>query len=150
MNRRFRLASLERLRAVHLADAARTLGRARQSVADAHIARYSIARQLEACVPARVVDSGQVQVAAARRDVLRDQLVEAEVAIGQAREAAAEALATWNAARAELKAVEALHQRHREALRHEDARREQLQLDELAAVRARRSGSTGYAGSAHE
>ena len=50
-----------------------------------------------------------------------------------------EALATWHAARTDVRAVRTLHERYRATLAAADARREQLVLDDLAAGPAARS-----------
>ena len=132
MRRAFRLATVERLRGTSLEDAARSLARARREVGDAIAHRDGLAAELAGCV---ATSGGELEAAAARRVVLRELVDAATLDVTAARERAAAALAGWTAARARLKAVEVLHDRHREALRAEDFRREQRQLDDLAGSR---------------
>lgn len=135
MRRAFRLATVERLRGARLDEAARGLALARQEVGLAAARRDELAAELAGCVPQGVTSAAELQAAQARRVVLREQLDAAGQALVAARERAAAALAGWTAARADLRAVETLHERHREALRAEDFRREQRMLDDLAGTR---------------
>lgn len=135
MRRAFRLATVQRLRGAALDDAARGLARARQDVALAAARRDDVAAALAACVAGSTTTTAELQAAHARRVALRTDLETAGRDLGRAREAAAAALAAWTAARADLRAVETLHERHREALREDDARREQRLVDDLAGTR---------------
>jgi flagellar biosynthesis chaperone FliJ len=135
MNRRFRLSALERLRGSTLADAARALGLARREVAAADADRTEVQRALQNC------DSGGAQSApfaahsaASRRERLREDLRRAGDRVGMAQSQELAAVAGWHSARSDLRAVEALHERHRLSLIEADARAEQRTLDELAAV----------------
>ena len=142
MNRRFRLAALERLRSSRLAEAARSLGAARREVAAAREYREQLTRELKACdAPARSA-AWEMESAAARRARLRDELGRAGERVGVAQSRELAAMAAWYTARADVKAVEALHERHRQEVADADARAEQKASDELAAL-ARRPDPAG-------
>jgi flagellar export protein FliJ len=132
VNRRFRLAVVERLRSGALAEAARALGHARRELADALSYQRRLQQELSRCTPPARGTAPEAESAAARRARLRTELgrVGERVSVAQGQELAA--LAGWHAARADLRAVEALHERHRQALAEADARAEQRELDELA------------------
>ena len=66
------------------------------------------------------------------------RIADADAAIGAAQERVDAALRSWQGARARLRAVENLHDRHRVALAASDARGDQLALDDLAAQAALR------------
>jgi flagellar export protein FliJ len=137
VKRAFRLAALERLRSGRLAEAARALGAARREVAAAITHREQLRRELRHCdVPGRSTPF-EMETAAARRARLREEIGRAgeRVNVAQGRELAA--IAAWNAARADLRAVEALHERHRAEVAAADARAEQKAVDELAALTLR-------------
>ena len=142
MNRKFRLTALERLRSGRLADAARALGLARQEVVAAETDRGRIQQELDGSGTRMQTAPVIAYTASSRRERLREDLQHAgeRVTIAYSRELAA--VAEWHAARSDLRAVEALHARHRMALAQADARAEQRELDELAANahRDRRSG----------
>lgn len=134
MNRTFRLAAVERLRAGKLADAARALAAARREVVAAIAHVEALRRELRASSsPARSTPH-EMESAAARRARLREQLGRAgeRVSVAQGRELAA--VAAWNATRSDLRAVEALHERHRMEVAAADARAEQKAIDELAGL----------------
>ncbi len=146
MNRRFRLAALERLRASAVQESTRALGAARRALEDAQARQARLQEQLAACAaPARCAPQDALALAE-RRAWLREQLL---LGAGQIEEAGAgvtAAVAGWRSARADLEAVEALHERHRHALAADDARREQRALDDLvtsgaAVARARTGGA---------
>ena len=137
MRRAFRLATVERLRGKALDDAAHALARARREVGDAVARRDALVAELTGCVPSSGAGMAELEAAGARRIVLREKVDAAGADVTAARERAAAALAGWTAARARLKAVEVLHDRHREAVRADDLRREQRQLDDLAGTRRR-------------
>ncbi len=140
MSRRFRLATVQRLRGTRLDDAARGLAQARQEVAAAIARRDAVTAELTACVVGRTATTAELEAAQARRVVLREQVDAAAGEVTAARASAVAALAAWTTARADLRAVETLHQLHREAVRADDARREQRELDDLAGTRRRAVG----------
>ncbi len=145
MNRRFRLGPLERLRAARLDAAAHTLAAARRALGDAMATRDALVARLGAAVPPVRATAEQPAHAGSHRDLLRARLADAEHDIIDAERKVERALGGWRAARAELRAVEALHQRHRAAVAAADARAEQRVLDDLAAQAARRSAGRAEA-----
>ena len=144
MNRRFRLAAVERLRGGKLADAARALAAARREAAAERERREELRRELSGTDAPRQGAPYEQEAAASRRARLRDEIRQAtdRVDVATGRELAA--AATWNAARADLRAVEALHERHRLEVAAADARADQKATDELAAL-ARRPDPGGDA-----
>ena len=132
MTRRFRLGAVERLRAGTLAEAARALGAARRELTEALTRRDRIASELAQSRPATPGVPAAHENAAARRHRLREEMRAAgeRCSIAASRETAA--LASWNSARADLRVVELLHERHRFAVAEEQARAEQKETDELA------------------
>jgi flagellar biosynthesis chaperone FliJ len=139
MNRRFRLFAVERLRAGKLADAARALGEARRELAGALGYRDRIKADLQRTTTAwRSTPTEQVS-AEQRRVALREEMVLATDRCTAAQSQELAALAAWNSARSALRAVEMLHERHRLALAEADARAEQREIDEFAALSHRRS-----------
>jgi flagellar biosynthesis chaperone FliJ len=137
VNRRFRLGALERLRAGRLAEAARAFGVARREVAAALAAQAELRRELRRTDVATRSAPFEVESASARRARLREDLARAGERVGAAQGRELAAMATWNAARADLRAVEALHERHRLDVAEAAAREEQKATDELAALTSR-------------
>jgi flagellar biosynthesis chaperone FliJ len=137
MNRRFRLTAVEKLRAGKLSDAGRALSRARREVAEALNHRERIRAELQQTVAAWRSSPSEQNIAAARRLKLREELTLAGERCTAARSQELAALATWSAARADLRAVELLHERHRALLAEKDARAEQREVDDLAALSRR-------------
>ncbi len=147
MNRRFRLAALERLREARLEEATRALAATRRAVADTVTARDAVAAELAGTVPAPrtlpptgpgpapgpSVTPSAVTAAGSRRDLLRERLAAAEHAVAEAAQEARDALQGWQLARADLRVVQALHARHRAAVAVAQARLDQRVLDDLAA-----------------
>ena len=134
MQRRFRLAAVERLRAAAVDAAVARLGAAQRDLADAVERHADLDRTLAACVPPATSTPDGVLAASWRRDQLRDELLLAAGRIEQARAALVAATAGWQGARADLRAVELLHERHRIAVAEQDARSEQRTLDDLAGT----------------
>jgi flagellar export protein FliJ len=132
VSRRFRLAPLERLRDARFEQATRALAQARRAFAEAGAARDAVADRITAATP-RGVSPDAAALAGYHRAYLRDRLSEAEAAVAAAARGVDEALATWHAARTDVRAVRTLHERYRATLAAADARREQLVLDDLAA-----------------
>jgi flagellar biosynthesis chaperone FliJ len=133
MTRRFRLAAVERLRAARLEETVRALAAARRALAKALATREALAAQLARAVPPVRATPDAAVVAGARREALRARLSDAVRAVAEAEHEIGLAVAAWRGARADLRAVQALHEWHLEALARDDARREQLILDDLAA-----------------
>lgn len=142
MSRRFRLQTLERLRAVRLDAAARELSAARRAATDAELELAALQQAVLACVPSSHAASRDVVTAGLRRDLLRERAEEAAATVVTRQSEAAAAVEAWHAARAGLRAVEALHERHRLTLAESDARLEQRLIDDLAAGMPRRAAAT--------
>ncbi len=142
MNRRFRLAALERLRHIRLEEATRALAAARRAAAGALAARDAVAAQLAATVPAQRTAPGTAASAGERRELLRERLDAARQTADETALEAQQALQVWQVARADLKIVQALHARHRAAVAQALARREQRALDDLAGQVALRRQDT--------
>jgi flagellar biosynthesis chaperone FliJ len=140
VSRRFRLATVERLRASRLADAARALGTARRELVAALAQRDGLQLELRRTTAAWVTTPAEQESAAARRLRLREELtrVGERCSVAQSQELAA--LSAWNSARADLRAVEMLHERHRFAVAEAQARSDQREADEFAALTHRRPG----------
>jgi flagellar biosynthesis chaperone FliJ len=141
--RRFRLAALERLRAARLREAAAELANARRALGAAQARTEELGRRLTVCVPGPRETPEGILVLARRRELLREQLQAGTEQVQRRRAEVQSALETWRTARAELQAVEELHERHRRALATHDARREQRTLDDLAGVAAARTRAGG-------
>jgi len=139
MTRRFRLVVVERLRASTLADAARALGQARRELTTALGYRDRIKAELQQTTAEWRSTPAEQQSAEQRRLLLREELALAGDRCTAAQSQELAALAAWNSARSDLRAVETLHERHRVALAEADARAEQQELDEFAALSHRRS-----------
>ena len=136
MNRRFRLATVERLRTARMEAGGRELVAANTAVQAARERRSVLVARLEACHgPRRATPENLISVAG-RRDRLREELAAVDAEVADLVTAAQRARTNWLRARAELRAVQSLHQRHVEALRHEEARREQAELEDLAGTRS--------------
>jgi flagellar export protein FliJ len=142
VSRRFRLAPLERLREARLEEATRALALARRTLAEAGAARDALAARLATTRPTGSAPDDPA-LAGYHRDYLRDRLAAAERYVSEAARGVDEALAAWHDARSDVRAVQALHERYRATLAAADARREQLVLDDLAAVAAARNRLAG-------
>ena len=128
----FRLAALERLRQIRLEEATRALAAARRVAAHAGAARDAVATELTGTVPAQRSTPGAAANAGERRELLRERLTAAQQTADDAAQEAQQALQVWQAARSDLKIVQALHARHRAAVAQAQTRREQRALDDLA------------------
>jgi flagellar biosynthesis chaperone FliJ len=140
VTRRFRLGALEQLRAGKLADAARALGQARRELAAALAHRDGLQLELKRSTAEWVSRPAEQESAAARRARIREDMARAGERCSAAKSQELAAVSAWNSARADLRAVELLHERHRLALAEADARAEQREADEFAAITHRRSG----------
>jgi flagellar export protein FliJ len=135
MTRKFRLGTVERLRTARLEAGGRELVAAQTALQAGRDRRELLAAKLRACsVPARTTAEDLLALEA-RRARLREDLTAADAAVVELMAAANQARDAWLTARAELRAVESLHDRHREQVRADDLRAEQREADELA-VRA--------------
>lgn len=149
MARRFRLATVQRLRGQEAEDATIALGRARAALAAAHRERDDLTAEILRTTADRQATSAQVQLASLRREALREALAAADLALLSATAQVETAVADWHHARSRLRAVETLHERHREQLAAADARSAQLLADEFAGrqtVDALAGGAAHHAG----
>lgn len=130
---KFRLAVVERLRAKALSDRAQELHETTAVLQQMSVERDRLVAQLsDSPGVGRIASGSELEQAAAYKDVLREQIYDAEERISEQQVEVATARDTWMRARGELKAVQALHDRHRAAVRRDQARRDQRELDELA------------------
>jgi flagellar export protein FliJ len=144
MSRRFRLATLERLRASRLDDAGAGLQRAADALETAQRRRDDLTRALRQDRAPQAATPSEVSTHALHRDRLRDERARAVIEVDACAESLAAARQAWLQARAELRAVRSLHDRHRQELAAEDDRREQRAADEVAGnAAARRLGQAG-------
>lgn len=137
MSRGFRLATVERLRARRLEDAGWALAQAQQALVEAVARREGLRERLLGCLPPRTADPIEVRTLGERRAQLRDWIAAADAEIADLTDGVGTARDGWLAARGDLRAVEALHERYRHAVRAERDRREQRLADDQAAVRHR-------------
>jgi len=134
VNRRFRLRTLHRLRERRLDAAAGELAKARWALAEAQAQHRTLTEAVHACIAPAHATPEQLSGAAVRRDLLRQRVHRAAETVQRRHDELCAALDAWRGARTELRAVEALHERHRQAVAAGDARREQRQADDLASV----------------
>lgn len=137
----FRLAVVERLRAAQLTEAERALSRAQHSLAEARAHGQVLTDRLLGCAPdgdapgADERAATELFTAGERREQLREEITAADVQQAELAQQAEQARQAWVSARARLRAVESLHERHRVAVRRERDRRDQRATDDLAASR---------------
>jgi flagellar export protein FliJ len=134
MSRRFRLQTLERLRSRALDDMAQRLAAAHRALVEAEEGARRAAEAVLACQAAARATPGEVTAAGIRRELLRERAERAAELVTARQDEVAEALTAWHGARAALRAVESLHERHRMALAEADARAEQRLTDDLAGI----------------
>ncbi|MGY4643766.1 flagellar export protein FliJ [Cellulomonas sp. URHB0016] len=136
MNRRFPLAGLLRVRTMAEDRAAAELASARRDErAAAGLARSTQDRLGESHMPT-VAEGRAFQAAVASRVALASMLVEHRATAVAAQEETDRRTEVWTDARRHVRAIERLEERHDDMVRVEDARAEQLVLDEVAGRRA--------------
>ena len=146
----FRLAVVERLRAAQLTEAEQALSRTRHSLAEARAHGQALAGRLLGCVPdgdapgAGARAATELFTAGERREQLREEITAADAQQAELAQQAEQARQAWISARARLRAVESLHERHRAAVRRDRDQRDQRATDDLAA--SRQHGPGGGAG----
>ena len=133
----FRLATLERLRAAKLESAGREVQRAIVALGAIRSRIEDLSAALDGAVTPRVTSPAGLTAVGAHREQLRHELEAAGVELTARELDLDRARADWGTARSQLRAVNALHDRHREAVRMERLRTEQLELDDLAGSRGR-------------
>jgi flagellar export protein FliJ len=135
----FRLITVERLRSRELEAKAQALHRAAAAQDQAVAERNRMVLLLAGggtSTPALGTWSGaDLDLANNFRQVLRQQILDQDEQIAALDAALVEARNAWLTARGKLRAVEALHDRHRVAARAEQARFDQRELDEHAGTR---------------
>jgi flagellar export protein FliJ len=132
---KFRLGTLERLREKQEQISARQLQECTAAVAEAVNEREKLVAQLAATGTGTV--GGHLAMASLYRDRLREDIETATAEIDRRTALLAAARDDWAGARAALRAVQTLHEKHRDAMRAGAARQEQAELDEFAGTRSR-------------
>jgi flagellar export protein FliJ len=135
VSRGFRLAAVERMRARRLEDAGHALARARQALVEATALRDLLQLRLSDCRPVAGAGADEVAAVARRREQLHERIDRADAELVELTARAAATRDAWLAARGDLRAVEALHERYRLAVRVEQDRRDQRLADDLAVRR---------------
>lgn len=135
----FRLATVERLRHTRLQECAQALAEASAALKQAQQRRMLLVELLHAHGGASATAS-QFITGGHFRDRLRGQLEQLVGETAQLEAARDAARTSWLEARSQLRAVEALHERHRAHVRAEQGRREQRELDDLAGRGPERVG----------
>jgi flagellar export protein FliJ len=137
--RGFRLVTVERLRGQELEASGRQLHAATATLTAAVVHRDDLAAELNnpnGGVGLGLTTGAGLELAANYRQLLREEIVLEGRQIAELQRNLEQARIDWLASRSKLRAVQALHERHRTTLRLADTRREQRELDELASTRA--------------
>jgi flagellar protein FliJ len=133
MSRAFPLAGLLRLRHAQQDEAGSTLASANARLADATARRARTAAVL-AGEPVQVTDAATLFAVSAARASTRGMLAELDAMAASRRDEVERAQAAYNAARTRSIGLEKLEVKHTESVLAEDARAEQLVLDEVAST----------------
>jgi flagellar export protein FliJ len=138
---RFRLATLERLRTTAMEERGQELHTAGVALAAGRAAHAAVQEALRTNPHPVTAGPNAITSAALYRERLREELLLAAQEVQRLEGDVADARQAWLDARAQLKAVAVLHDRHRQEVRAEAARREQAELDDLVTIKhARRGG----------
>jgi flagellar FliJ protein len=138
MSRAFPLAGLLRLRHAQQDEAGSMLASANARLADATARRARTAAML-AGEPVQVTDTATLLALSAARASTRGMLAELDAMAASRRADVDTAQAAYNAARTRSVGLEKLEAKHTERVQAEDARVEQLVLDEVASTSWHRS-----------
>lgn len=130
----FRLATVERLRERQAQLCVQQLHAAGQRLAEAQAGREALLDGLQTDVPVGLVTPSDLVVASFYRERLRGDIRDGDAEIARRAETMDQRRLAWLAANTQLRAITALHDRHRAARRALVNRREQLDLDELAST----------------
>ena len=132
--RPFRLITVERLRNRQLETAAQDLHAASAVRDQMVLVRDRLIADLAADggVALGTFTGAELQLANNFRQILRQGIGDQNEKIAAQDEVVVQARVAWLAARGELRAVQALHERHRIAVRADQARTDQRELDEHA------------------
>jgi flagellar FliJ protein len=133
MSRSFPLAGLLRLRHAQQDEAGSALASANARLADATARRARTAAVL-AGEPVQITDAATLFAVSAARASTRGMLAELDAMAASRRAEADSAQAAYNAARTRSIGLEKLDVKHTERVLAEDARAEQLVLDEVAST----------------
>ncbi|HST80451.1 MAG TPA: flagellar export protein FliJ [Kineosporiaceae bacterium] len=134
----FRLTTLERLRDRELETRAQELNTAAATRDQAVVEHDRLVGQLargSAAVGLGTWTGADLDLANNYRQVLRQSILDQTEQIAALEQELARARTAWLSTRARLRAVQALHDRHRVELRAEQVRRDQRELDEHAGTR---------------
>jgi flagellar FliJ protein len=142
MSRAFSLAGLLRLRHAQQDEAGSALASANARLAEATARRARTAAVL-AGEPVAVTDSATLFAVSAARASTRGMLAELDAMAASRRADVDSAQAAFNAARTRSIGLEKLEVKHTERVLTEDARAEQLVLDEVASTAWHRSSPEG-------
>jgi flagellar export protein FliJ len=143
---KFRLATLERLRTTALEERGQELHAAALALAEGRAAHAAIAEALAtATAPVQALPGALVR-ASHYRERLRVELADAVLEVQRLERDVERARQAWLHARAQLKAVGVLHDRHRQQVRADMARREQAELDDLASIKHATAAAHGGRG----
>jgi flagellar FliJ protein len=133
----FRLATVERLRERQLQVCVQALHLAAAELARAQQGRESMVEQLHRGTTRGTIASPEhLLLESLYRERLRGDILYGDEEIERLGVVVGERRVAWLEAHAQLRAIQALHERHRAELRSTMARREQRELDELAGNRA--------------
>ena len=138
---KFRLATLERLRTTALEERGQELHAAALALAEGRAAQAAIGEALAAGSAPATAAPGAIVRASHYRERLRAELFAAAQEVERLEADVERARGAWLHARAQLKAVAVLHERHRQQVRVDVARREQAELDDLAGIKHARASS---------
>jgi flagellar export protein FliJ len=138
----FRLATVERLRGQELHARAQDLDAAAGTLEMTTVRRDHLLAKLNDTgnlgpASTAVFTGADLQLADVYRERLRAKIEIDAARIVQLQHELDQARVAWLDARAQLRAVQSLHERHRKAVSAERARLEQRALDELASTRRR-------------
>jgi flagellar FliJ protein len=133
MSRTFPLAGLLRLRHAQQDQAGSALASANARLAEA-TARRARTAALLADEPVQITDSATLLAVSAARASTRGMLAELDAMAASGRAAVDSAQAAYNAARIRSIGLEKLEVKHTDRVLSEDARSEQLVLDEVAST----------------
>lgn len=132
---KFRLATLERLRTTALDERGQELHAAGLALAAGRVTHASLVQALaDARAPQQALP-GALLRASHYRERLRFEIEQAALEVERLERDVERARQAWLHARAQLKAVEVLHDRHRQQVRADVARKEQRELDDLASIK---------------
>jgi flagellar FliJ protein len=140
VTRRFPLAGLLRVRAMAEERAAAELAAARRDERAAASRAQSTQDRLAGSATPTVAEGRAFQAAVASRVALASMLVEQRATAVAAQEESDRRTEVWSDARRHVRAIERLEERHDDTVRAEEARAEQLVLDEVAGRRAAGQG----------